>query len=86
MEYPFRYINQVFGYGKVRYRGLAKNTSRLHLLAAFSNLLIGEKDIIEAQQKSLDLEPGWKPMATVHDRAVVMFERLMERLMAEERE
>jgi len=45
-----------------------------------------DKDIIEAQQKSLDLEPGWKPMATVHDKAVVMFERLMERLMAEERE
>jgi len=45
-----------------------------------------DKDIIEAQQQSLDLEPGWKPMATVHDKAVVMFERLMERLMAEERE
>src|SRR6056297_289642 len=43
VEHPFRYIKQVFGYYKVRYRGLAKNTSRLHLLAAFSNLLIGEK-------------------------------------------
>ena len=43
VEHPFRYIKQVFGYGKVRYRGLAKNNNRLHLLAAFSNLLIGEK-------------------------------------------
>ena len=43
VEHPFRYIKQVLGYNKVRYRGLAKNTSRLHLLAAFSNLLIGEK-------------------------------------------
>ena len=43
VEYPFRYIKQVFGYRKVRYRGLAKNNNRLHLLAAFSNLLIGEK-------------------------------------------
>ena len=30
------------GYNKVRYRGLAKNASRLHLLTAISNLLIGE--------------------------------------------
>ncbi|WP_287962441.1 IS5 family transposase [Alcanivorax sp.] len=43
VEHPFRYIKQVFGYSKVRYRGLAKNTNRLHLLAAFSNLLMGEK-------------------------------------------
>ena len=43
VEHPFRYIKQVFGYSKVRYRGLAKNTNRLYLLAAFSNLLMGEK-------------------------------------------
>ncbi|MCO7248235.1 MULTISPECIES: IS5 family transposase [unclassified Halomonas] len=43
VEHPFRYIKQVFGYSKVRYRGLAKNTHRLYLLAAFSNLLIGDK-------------------------------------------
>ena len=42
VEHPFRYIKQVFGYSMVRYRGLAKNANRLHLLAAFSNLLIGE--------------------------------------------
>tara|TARA_R110002074_G_scaffold336300_1_gene506769 strand:+ start:17187 stop:17390 length:204 start_codon:yes stop_codon:yes gene_type:complete len=39
VEHPFRYIKQVFGYDKVRYRGLA---NRLHLLAPFCNLLIGE--------------------------------------------
>ena len=32
-----------FGYGKVRYRGLAKNTSRLYVLSAFTNLLRAEK-------------------------------------------
>lgn len=26
VEHPFRYIKQVFGYNKVRYRGLSKNT------------------------------------------------------------
>lgn len=43
VEHPFRYIKRVFGYDKVRYRGLSKNSNRLHLLAAFSNLLIGGK-------------------------------------------
>jgi IS5 family transposase len=33
----------VTGYGKVCYRGLAKNNNRLHFLAAFSNLLIDKK-------------------------------------------
>jgi IS5 family transposase len=43
VEHPFRYIKRVFGYAKVRYRGLAKNTERLCLLAGFTNLLIGKK-------------------------------------------
>lgn len=46
VEHPFRYIKQVFGYSKVRYRGLAKNTERLHMLAAFTNLLIGRKYLL----------------------------------------
>lgn len=46
VEHPFRYIKQVFGYNKVRYRGLEKNNSRLHLLAAFSNLMMGEKYLL----------------------------------------
>ncbi|WP_444935921.1 IS5 family transposase [Microbulbifer sp. JMSA004] len=43
VEHPFRYIKRVFGYDKVRYRGLVKNTERLCLLAGFTNLLIGRK-------------------------------------------
>jgi IS5 family transposase len=43
VEHPFRYIKRVFGYAKVRYRGLAKNTERLCLLAGFTNLFIGKK-------------------------------------------
>jgi len=43
VEHPFRFIKLLFGYSKVRYRGLAKITNRLHLLAAFTNLLIGRK-------------------------------------------
>jgi IS5 family transposase len=43
LEHLLRYAKQVFGHSKVRYRGLAKNTSRPHLMAASSNLLICEK-------------------------------------------
>lgn len=39
VEHPFRRVKQQFGYAKVRYRGLAKNTNRLQVLAAFSNFL-----------------------------------------------
>jgi IS5 family transposase len=42
VEHPFFYIKRLFGYDKVRYRGLAKNANRLHLLAAFTNLLRSE--------------------------------------------
>ncbi len=46
VEHPFRYMKQVFGYGKVRYRGLHKNSTRLHVLAGFTNLLIGRKYLL----------------------------------------
>ena len=39
-EHPFLYLKRHFGYRKVRYRGLAKNTERIALLLGFSNLLI----------------------------------------------
>ncbi|EUC69996.1 hypothetical protein Y017_11230 [Alcanivorax sp. 97CO-5] len=39
VEYPFRVIKGMFSYSKVRYRGLAKNTNRLYLLAGLHNLL-----------------------------------------------
>ena len=43
VEHPFRYVKQMFGYSKVRYRGLQKNMERIHLLLGFSNLLIGDR-------------------------------------------
>lgn len=43
VEHPFRTIKQQFGYSKVRYRGLAKNTNRLYVLSAFTDLLRAEK-------------------------------------------
>lgn len=38
VEFPFRIIKRLWGHATVRYRGLAKNTARLHLLFALSNL------------------------------------------------
>ena len=35
-------VERLFGYGKVRYRGLAKNTQRLALLFGLGNLLTAE--------------------------------------------
>ena len=40
VEQPFRVIKQQFGYRKVRYQGLAKNTNQLYVLFALSNLYL----------------------------------------------
>jgi len=39
VEHPFRWVKGIFGYHKVRYRGLDKNMNRLYLLLGFTNLL-----------------------------------------------
>ena len=49
VEQLFRVIKQPFGYGKLRYRGLHKNTSRLTMLFALSNLWMTRKPILGAQ-------------------------------------
>ena len=38
VEHPFRVIKRQFGFVKVRYRGLKKNTAQLFTLFALSNL------------------------------------------------
>lgn len=43
VEHPFLYIKRIFGYAKVRYRGLAKNKNRLYLLAGFFNLIRSQR-------------------------------------------
>lgn len=39
VEHPFRWVKGIFGYDKVRYRGLDKNMNRLCILLGFANLL-----------------------------------------------
>lgn len=38
VEHPFLILKRVFGFAKVRYRGLAKNRERLHVACALVNL------------------------------------------------
>ena len=44
-EHPFLRVKRGFGYGKVRSRGLAKNTERLALLFGLGNLLAAESQL-----------------------------------------
>ena len=50
VEHPFRVIKRQFGFVKVRYRGLAKNTAQLHTLFALSNLWMVRKRVIHRMQ------------------------------------
>jgi IS5 family transposase len=49
VEHPFRVIKRQFGYTKVRYRGLAKNTAQLVTLFALSNLWMARRHLLGAQ-------------------------------------
>ena len=42
VEHPFLKVKRVFGYAKVRYRGLGRNTERLALLFGLANLLTAD--------------------------------------------
>lgn len=47
VEHPFRVIKCQFGFTKVRYRGLAKNTAQLITLFALSNLWMARRRILQ---------------------------------------
>lgn len=45
VEHPFRVLKRQFGYTKVRYRGLVKNTSQITTLFALANLWMARKKL-----------------------------------------
>ncbi len=47
VEHPFRVIKRQFGYTKVKYRGLAKNTANLMTLFALSNLWMVRRSLLQ---------------------------------------
>ena len=46
VEHPFLRVKRMFGYGKVRYRGLSENMERLALLFGLGNLLTAEGQLV----------------------------------------
>ncbi|AKF47385.1 Transposase DDE domain protein [Pseudomonas syringae pv. syringae B301D] len=46
VEHPFRVIKRQFGYEKVRFRGLAKNTAQMVTLFALSNLWMARRHLL----------------------------------------
>ncbi len=46
VEHPFRVIKRQFGYQKVRFKGLAKNTTQVLTLFALSNLWMARRALL----------------------------------------
>lgn len=46
VEHPFRVVKRQFGYMKVRFKGLAKNTGQILTLFALSNLWMARKRLL----------------------------------------
>ena len=49
VEHVIGVIKRVFGFCKVRYRGLAKNLHRLEVTAALANLFMVRQSLLKAQ-------------------------------------
>ena len=49
VEHPFRVVKRQFGFVKVRYRGLKKNTAQIITLFALSNLWMVRSKLMQAQ-------------------------------------
>lgn len=48
VEHPFRVIKRPFGYTRVRYRGLAKNTAQLYTRCALANWFMARRRLLAA--------------------------------------
>ena len=46
VEHPIGVIKRVFGFAKVRYRGLRKNAHRLRVACALANLFIARRHLL----------------------------------------
>jgi transposase, IS5 family len=50
VEHSIGVIKRVFGFAKVRYRGLTKNTHRLLVTCALANLFMGRQYLLRCQR------------------------------------
>ncbi|MND02448.1 hypothetical protein D3C83_218310 [compost metagenome] len=46
MEHPFLVLKRVFGFSKVRYRGLEKNANRLFVACALVNVFMARRHLL----------------------------------------
>lgn len=53
VEHPFRVVKRQFGYMKVRYKGLMKNTAQVFTLFALANLYMARKKLLLLQEQSV---------------------------------
>jgi len=67
VDHPFRVAKQQFGYAKMRYRGLAKNTARLTMLFALSNMWMVRRQLLGARG-GVRLRCGWRPLQAANSR------------------
>jgi hypothetical protein len=52
-EHAFQVVNHAWGFSKVRYRGLEKNTARLFIAFALSNLYLLQRRLLPSQARCL---------------------------------
>lgn len=53
VEHPFLVIKRIFGFAKVRYRGLDKNATRLFVACALANLFMARRHLLGTQRSTL---------------------------------
>ena len=46
VEHPFLIIKRIFGFAKVRYRGLKKNRERLYVACALANIYLLRRPLL----------------------------------------
>jgi len=67
VEHPFRVVKRQFGFVKVRYRGLAKNTGQIVTLFALANLWLARKRL-PAARNGMCARAAWtmpQPSSTI---------------------
>lgn len=66
VEHPFRVVKKQFGYAKMRYRGLAKNTARLTLLFSLSNLWMARRQVLGPRDECVCDAPEGHRRGRIH--------------------
>ena len=70
VEHPFCVVKRLWGFAKVRYRGLAKNTNRLFVAFALSNLFVSRNKLLfcTCNGRSVSRSAGYIPAGSAKAR------------------